>query len=286
MRFLIGFVIVLGLAAGIGLSAGTGDAPPAREPSETPEAQIGPWVEEAEPELLTKLAEAEAAAAEERWGDAALTWQQILDTAPPRLVKVRADTPNTFCDVREAIRIRLSTLPPVGLAAYRRASDPAAEKRFTEALTDPRDAPLADVWRRYAITSFGPRALLVLADRALRRGDLDVAIARLETLAYYLDVAPKIDRAGILLRRAWCRARRGERYELSILQREAKAFGETEISFRGRTTTVAEAMEAISRPDETDPAVDGWPLPGGSADRNRRARISPNQRWNRGLRVS
>jgi outer membrane protein assembly factor BamB len=254
--------------------ARAGGGTPAPEPAEpASEERTGPWVEEAEPELKAKLAEAERAAGEDRWSDAALVWQDVLDTAPPRLVNIRPDLPNTFADVREVVRLRLLSLPPEGLAAYRRTSDPAAESLLREAVRHQDRAKLEEVVRRFAATTHGPRAVLLLADLALRRGDLEEAIARLERLASRIDgeASPGVDRAGVLVRRAFCRARQGDSRALARLRDEAAALEGAEVVLAGVRRPLAEAVEAIARgrPDRRVPT--SWSLPGGDATRSRRA---------------
>jgi outer membrane protein assembly factor BamB len=276
LRYLAASIAAVLVVTGLLALGGTEGAPPKPETPIEPEGRIGPWVEEAGPELKAKLAEAERAASEERWADAALTWQEILDTAPARLVNVRPDLPNTFADVREVVRIRLSTLPGAGLTAYRRAADPAARKLFTRALRLRSQPLLMDVWRRFAVSSFGGRALLVLADEALRRGEVDTAIARLETLTYYDPdgKTPGIDAAGVLLRRAYCRALRGETAALAALCESAKSRADEEVAFGGRTVTLERALREISAgaTKRHDPRT--WATPGGCPARNRRAQTT------------
>lgn len=118
-----------------------------------------------------KLAAVAEYVAQRRW-EAAIALLREVATTPDALVRVsptRSVSLSRYCD------ILLTQLPPEGLAIYRQGIDPQAAVWFAEAEMTGDERPLRSIAEKAFASSFGDRAVFLLAERAWERGEFDLA---------------------------------------------------------------------------------------------------------------
>jgi outer membrane protein assembly factor BamB len=139
--------------------------------------------------------EASQKAASGAWLDALQQYQRILDTAPNDLVPVTpsrsalagfaalagptcwmTSAPRThWRPARWVCHLHLSQLAPAGLTLYRERVDGQALKRFQQAKLAIDDRPLEDFLADFFCSTSSEDAVLLLANRAFERGELERA---------------------------------------------------------------------------------------------------------------
>ena len=169
-----------------------------------------------DPEAQQLLSRAEQFIADERYDLAAVLWQKVLDDAGDNLVSV---DDRLYISLRRQVEQRLSRLPPLALKTYRVTADGEAQAVLSAAGAEQEETALAQVVRRFFISSLGDDAAYKLGCLALDRYDF-VGASRL--FAKVLEEHPdaSIPRSDLLIRLAVAAARVGDTAEATKLLNE------------------------------------------------------------------
>jgi hypothetical protein len=173
--------------------------------------------------LAARLREADRKALSGDAKGAAADLAELLsrDTSP--LVE---EGENAYLCVLEAALQRVAALPSEAIAAYRAAADARAADALDRALRSRDAAALARSALPSALTSYGPRMLVALADLRASRGDADLAAQaladclRLWPATGPLGQMPGVDRGAVVARLAALHASRGDEAAIRALLRE------------------------------------------------------------------
>jgi len=180
------------------------------------------------------------------WDEWLNAYQQLVDD-PRELVMARDD--EFLIGVRHHCHQLLAALPPEARQRYRILRDNDARKLFDTANKQNDPVVMRDVYSRYRFTSFGPRALQWLADRALDEGRLEYARTAYSRLAKEPGIS-----ANMLLRYAMAADGSGHPAEArEALERVRKQFGALPVQLAGQQSTGSAAAAMLS--DTIKPAV-------------------------------
>ena len=132
-----------------------------------------------DPEYQRLLTRAEQCVQEGRLDLAAVLWQKVLDEAGDTLMVQKvieplgpASTPlMIYGSVAQQVERTLARLPPAALASYRTSADAEARALLAAAGADGEEEALAQVVRRFFLSSIGDDAAYKLACLALDRHD-------------------------------------------------------------------------------------------------------------------
>jgi hypothetical protein len=136
------------------------------------------------------------------------------------------DADDAYLVAQESALQRISALPPEGLAAYRGIADPRAAALLAEAAARADPAALSRHALDMALTSYGPRMLVTLADLRAARGDARLAAQALsDLLRLWPDSGatasmPGVNRAEVVARLAAACASLGDEASVRWLARE------------------------------------------------------------------
>ena len=116
-----------------------------------------------------------------QWSEAVVTLRRVLDSEADRLVAisdagdqplVRYVTTRQYC---QWMLSRWHETAPEALAQYRREVDAVARRWYEEGVEQGDEAKLREVVEQFFVSSSGDRALLLLGEHALERGDYTLA---------------------------------------------------------------------------------------------------------------
>ena len=240
---------------------------------EIPEAARGnsepvarPLTIEAEQER--RLERADELAAMSRYDLAVPLWQKVLEEAGDQLVvqAVPAETPGKHYQrlrpVALQIEATLAKLPPAGLREYRVNTDPEARSLLAAATGDLREAALAEVVRKYFLSSVGDEAAFELACLQLERQEYAAGLRLLKKLTSYPQ--SEISPANVLLRLAVAQARIGNAKEAQQTLRRLASQGNL-VSARNLELVTEDVEQQASQTTAQVVAVAGWPMRFGTA---------------------
>ncbi len=123
-------------------------------------------------ELRAQLDRVDALLADGQWVEAVDTLLAATGAPDDRLVAVAE---HRFVGLREYGRLKLAHLPPEALEVYRSRVDPLARQWYEQGRAGPDRRLLQNVVENAFASSFGDRALLLLGDIALERGNFAAA---------------------------------------------------------------------------------------------------------------
>src|SRR5205814_871599 len=119
-----------------------------------------------------QLAKLDALQQQKGWDEWFNTYQLLVDENREGVVTRDEE----FLDgLRFRLNGMLAHLPAAQKAQYRTKYDLEARKLFDRASAENNGALMREVYARYRFTSYGPRALLWIADRALDGGNMEIA---------------------------------------------------------------------------------------------------------------
>lgn len=158
-----------------------------------------------DPELEHLLKRAELFAAEGTYQHAATLWQKVLNESGDTLVTRDG---RTYVTLAQQIEQTIAKLPPEGLRIYRISADGEAQA-ILAAGKDREEEALAEVVRKYFVSSFGDDAAYKLGCYALDRGDF-VGAGRLFAKVIEEHPDPSVSLADAWLRLAVAAAHVGD----------------------------------------------------------------------------
>lgn len=109
---------------------------------------------------------------QQQWEAAISLIREVATSRPGAVVRV---SPNRSMSLPRYCDLLLAQLPPEGLKAYRREVDAQAEAWWAEADETGDDRPLRSISERAFASSLGDDATMRLAERAWKRGEIDLA---------------------------------------------------------------------------------------------------------------
>ncbi|TWT77507.1 PQQ enzyme repeat protein [Posidoniimonas polymericola] len=118
------------------------------------------------------LAQVDSLQEDQQWEDALETITLVMDESDGQLVRLPE---GRYVPLREACQARLARMPAEVLAEYRRRIDPSAERLLDEGRQARDPAIVQRIIDDYFTSSATPRAVLLLADLAIERGDAAAA---------------------------------------------------------------------------------------------------------------
>lgn len=143
---------------------------------ETPNTAIPSATVKTDSEMEALLQRAGQFAAQERYDLASILWQQVIDrssdvvfTREEWITRTLQHQYQKYRGITSDIEHTLATLPPLGLEGYRLKADGEAKAILLRAGSEGREAALAEVVRRYFISSQGDDAAFELACLKLDR---------------------------------------------------------------------------------------------------------------------
>jgi len=230
-----------------------------------------------DPDLEMKLDRAEIKLEEGRVDLAVVLWQYVLDKSSDTVMTRDGWVDSTFNhkyrrykSIAAEIERAVSNLPPEGLRIYRVTAD-AEAKEILAAGAENREAALAEVVRRFFLSSIGDDAAYELACRQLDRYDF-VGARRLLSKIIEEHPDPSIPREQVMLRLAVANARVGD---LRSAEKALEAAGSVTVP----TELIAQVSEEIAEAGGGSPqaasAADGWPMRLGGPARNRAMKPLP-----------
>lgn len=153
------------------------------------------------------LNRAEECVADGRLDLAAILWQRVLDEAGDTLM---THDGRTYFSLSEEVERTLADLDPLALKTYRITADGEAQAVLAKAGPDREEEALAEVVRRYFLSSHGDDAAYKLGCLALDRYDF-VGAARMFSKIVERHPDPSMPQAELLLRLAVASARVADR---------------------------------------------------------------------------
>lgn len=105
-----------------------------------------------------------------KWSDAAELLHQLIESGANRIVRVGKEAPDRYACLRTYCHVRLSQLPPEGLAAYRNRVDTTASELLRRAGQPGGTRHLERIVDEFFCSSVADEAIDRLADRALLDG--------------------------------------------------------------------------------------------------------------------
>ncbi|MEN8151741.1 MAG: hypothetical protein ABFS86_18135, partial [Planctomycetota bacterium] len=241
---------------------------PAPSPAQERAAPTTVWVDEKNEELGRLLGDAAKAEKEGDWRKAASLYDEAADRAKSQVFRVTA---RTCLGIREYVKSRIHGWPAEGLAVYRKITDPRAKRTLEQGLRHGRSDRLRFVARHWPMSSYGPKAMLALGTRALKRGDAETSLRHfLEILRLYPEgEIPHVRRADLIARAALAAAKRGDRLLLEEMRaRAARLPGDTTVTLAGGTKKLADVLDGMAPVRAGSRAAPGWVTPGGSSRRD------------------
>jgi hypothetical protein len=130
-------------------------------------------------ELRSQLDRVDALLADGQWAEAVDTLLAATGAVDDRLMPV---TDYRFVGLREYGRLKLAHFPPEALEVYRNRVDPLARQWYEEGRAGPDRHLLKNVVETAFASSFGDKALLLLGEMALERGDFSSARRHWESI--------------------------------------------------------------------------------------------------------
>ncbi len=138
-----------------------------------PETQLTlPQVDVVSGPTAAQLEQAKALAADKNWSEAIDAYRDLANDESGRVVAL---DDNRYVSLRTYCQFQLARLPVEGLAAYRRAADPLAERLFSEGVAERDEQKLRRVVDEMFCSSWADDALLALGEIALEKADFGAA---------------------------------------------------------------------------------------------------------------
>ena len=169
-----------------------------------------------DPEMERLLERAEQFGREGRYDLAMVLWQKVLDDSTDTVMTRDAWADNRFehkyrvyKSVATEVERTLANLPEAPLKLYRIKADGEARAILASATGNQRESALAEVVRRYFLSSLGDDAALELASLQLDRLDF-IGASRLLTKVLEEYPRPSVPRSELLARLAVANARLGD----------------------------------------------------------------------------
>jgi outer membrane protein assembly factor BamB len=219
-----------------------------------------------DPEMERLLDRAEQFGREGRYDLAIVLWQKVLDDSTDTVMTRDAWADNRFehkyrkyKSVATEVERTLAALPEAPLKLYRIKADGEAQAILAAVAASRREAALAEIVRRYFLSSLGDDAALELAALQLDRLDF-IGASRL--LSKVLDEYPQpsVARADLLARLAVANARLGD---IPAAQRSLAELGKLSLNSAAQRVRglVIDEVERVAA-DSTTPAEasDGWAM--------------------------
>lgn len=215
-----------------------------------------------DPEQQRLLKRAEICVADGRLDLATVLWQKVLDEAGDTLMTRDG---RFYTSLSEEVERMIVNLPPEALRTYRLQADGQAELIIGKAGPAEEENALAEVVRRYFLSSAGDDAAYKLACVALDRHDF-VGASRLLTKIIEQYPDPSMPKSEVLLRLGVASARMGDGPAAKKwLMKSASATGERPRS-EVFDMVIADAAQATQQSVAAGTATENWPglLGGGS----------------------
>jgi outer membrane protein assembly factor BamB len=181
---------------------------PGVAPSDDPDNKFsdGPGLK-TDPEAQQLLSRAEQFVQDERFDLAAVLWQKVLDDSGDSLVSVDG---RLYISLRRQVEQRLAKLPKLALQTYRVTADGEAQAVLSAAGAEKEEDALAEVVRRFFLSSLGDDAAYKLGCLALDRYDF-IGASRLFAKVLEEHPDPSMPRSELLIRLAVAAGRVGDR---------------------------------------------------------------------------
>lgn len=195
-------------------------------------------------------------------------YQEAARTAPQNYV-VRV-APRTYLGAKELVKSRIAAWPEKGIETYRRLIGPRVREIEEGALERDDVRALNRVVREFPHAAEAPGVMLALADRALTRGDLDIALRHtLEILRLYPEgPIPGVARRDVLARAGVAAAKLGDRLMLEeIRARAAKLPKDTVVAVAGGSQPLTAFLDGLMIVSPSELAPEGWTGVGGGPAR-------------------
>lgn len=129
-------------------------------------------LDRAEPTVRTYLKRVDQYVADGSWDEAIQTLRRVMEESGEKLIQVSS---SRYITVRELCQLRLSLLPPEGLARYRSQADAAARAWYEEGVARRDSVLLGKVVEEAFATRWADDALWVLGEMALESADYPTA---------------------------------------------------------------------------------------------------------------
>ena len=275
----------------LGAGSLSGEAQPARDAP--PPAKLAG----ASARAAGRLATADARIEQKQWSEAFAELQALLDESADELVALHAGRPDHGLAVRQVYPLRLAALPGPALKLYRARFDAQAQRWLDEAVAARDVAQLRRIVDEAFISRPAERAIDLLGDLALARGDFAEARRWWRMLAVtaagaatpkpsdrltpaYPDpqIDPALIRAKLILAVILAGDRSAARAELAAFRTaHAKSGG----LLAGKDGGYADTLQALLDRGDAPPAVEltDWPTFAGTPERNGVASAMPRVRW-------
>lgn len=196
--------------------------------------------------------------AAEQWQQGIDMLRQVVTDSGDSLVSV---TPGRYLNVALYCNTLLANLPPEGLEAFRRASDPQARQWYEQALQTRDPAPLERIVRQAFASSYGDEALNRLAEWAWEAGEFSAARSywtqlipipsrastpELDAVLRYPDT--DLEQPAILARLVLCSLAEGN-WERAAREWQSfrSSYPQAEGSLSGRSGNLAEMLEELAQ---------------------------------------
>ncbi len=150
-------------------------------------------VDEADSAARTLLQRAKAHAAEKQWDEAIETLRQVMEHHGERLVRV---DPHRYLSMREYCQMQLSQLPAEGLAMYRGRIDAQAKRLYEQGVAERDEKLLRRVVDELFVSSWGDKALWMLGEMELERGNYEQARGCWQRIKFESGGPGEIEREG------------------------------------------------------------------------------------------
>src|SRR3569833_1550239 len=174
------------------------------------------------------------------WDEWLNMYQQLVDD--PRDLVVPRDE-EFKVGVRYQCHQMLAAQPAAVRQKYRALRDPDARRIYDKAVAEDDSAAMRDVYSRYRITSYGNRALLWLADRALDEGRSEVARVAYSRLSH--DPSTTVQ---TLFRYSMAAASAGKPVAArAVLDRIKKEYGGQPVQVAGKKQRAAAACDLLAK---------------------------------------
>lgn len=216
-----------------------------------------------DPELERLLTRAEQFVTEERYDLASVLWQKVLDDTGDTLVTRDG---RTYTSLADEVERTVSKLPPAGLKVYRITADGEAQAVLAAAVGEREEEGLAEVVRRFFVSSHGDDAAFKLGCLALDRYDF-VGASRLFSKILEQHPDPSVPRGEVLLRLAVASARVGDNIAAGELLGELDKAAGPKPSFRLVSLVRRDLEKAAGSSIAQVGSSQDWPMSLGSPAR-------------------
>ena len=220
------------------------------------------------------LARADQFAKDGRYDLASTLWQTVIDssndlvfTRDEWIEKTLEHSYQRYLSVSGDIESTLAKLPEAGLEGYRIKGDGEAKLALAKTGADQREGALAEVVRRFFLSSLGDDAAFELACRKLDRYEFLPAIRLLDKIITdYPD--PSVSKDEVLLRLAALNARVGEPKRALEIVADLKSRVTPAVPDAVLELVEKDILKSRDVTQQTDPGASVWPMAMGSPGRS------------------